>query len=680
MAETPKNLMRNALETMLAKFKDGEPKNVLFTTFNFSSSFFEANVLPLLAGNSVEELKGSGIVRKDLNATLNKIKTVVVCDRSAHPEPKGNLRYGLLPIGLTKGRFHPKIILMAGTLLSDKPGLWLSVGSGNLSLSGWAINREVVGITPVVEKHKEELLTLLKWLYDKADAIARLTAGDNKEDVSAIQEEGQTREVLQYLVTAIENVTHNNEKAKEYPDLHFALPLEVCSEKDKSKNFLLKALAGDGCWETVTIISPFWAYVPELLKALKSNTYRFVPSLQPEGKYAFPINTLNRKTADEGTYSFLYFKDSADRYTHAKALILERINECVLCIGSANFTTAAMWHKGGDLSNVEAMLRYSISNDNSYDGLFKKLDEGQIVQVDNHGNEEGAPQLPPFDADVMCDWKEKKFIFNFMLHRSMSIHTIKIEVAEKGCIEIASDTSENQRYERTFKKINFNGLRPVRNFSVQYVDENENQQRFEGIVTQYNAYDDDLNYSPRPQLSNVLDFLRSLDPNISNRDFDRRAARRGGGGGDDEGGQEPIFDFFIFFQAMYKLRKYYTKKAKLKKEPWDPFSKSSPYGIPVLYRAIILQPIETIGRYVQLSELLETVEYLENLSAENGYNEYFPQKTDLKQELEGLKKEIKAGFNTSKSFVEMFGIKTCNENTERFLTWFHDELKKEANV
>ena len=57
MTEPP--VMRNALEQMLAQFAGGKPAWALFTTFTFSSTFFEGNVLPLLAGMPLEDLKGS---------------------------------------------------------------------------------------------------------------------------------------------------------------------------------------------------------------------------------------------------------------------------------------------------------------------------------------------------------------------------------------------------------------------------------------------------------------------------------------------------------------------------------------------------------------------------------------------------------------------------------------------
>src|SRR5262249_23176083 len=157
MPELPKPLtIRRALGYLLGKFRDARPEAVLLTTFNFSSGFFESNVLPVIAGAEPVDTKGAAAARPEINAALKNTKVVVVCDRSARPEPKGNFRYGLLPIGLRNGRFHPKIILVAGSTPSGKSELWLAVGSGNLSMSGWALNREVVGVTQVHAAHRPE--------------------------------------------------------------------------------------------------------------------------------------------------------------------------------------------------------------------------------------------------------------------------------------------------------------------------------------------------------------------------------------------------------------------------------------------------------------------------------------------------------------------------------------------
>ena len=85
------SLMRQALEQMLARFQKEKVEAVLFTTFNFSSSFFESKVLPMLAGNTVDELRETTLAAAQLNEFLLGTRTVVVCDRSAQPDPKGNL-------------------------------------------------------------------------------------------------------------------------------------------------------------------------------------------------------------------------------------------------------------------------------------------------------------------------------------------------------------------------------------------------------------------------------------------------------------------------------------------------------------------------------------------------------------------------------------------------------------
>ncbi|PKN19285.1 MAG: hypothetical protein CVU71_07185 [Deltaproteobacteria bacterium HGW-Deltaproteobacteria-6] len=674
MVDPPNNLMRNALEEMLPKFIDSKPDYVLFTTFNFSSSFFESNVLPLLVGNSVDELKGGGIVRKELNASLTQVKTLVACDRSAHPEPKGDFRYGLLPVGLEKGRFHPKIILMSGKLLSGVHGLYLSVGSGNISLSGWAINREVVGVTPVAEKHRDELGYLLQWLKKKADESIQLVANATGNASTSLNEEGETRKIIEALIASLkENAIPS--RTEDLPDLHLALPAELNPDTEKQKDSLISKLAGKSNWRHATVVSPFWAEVPILVKMLPIRKCSFVPSLRHDGKYSFPLNTLTEGDKSVIEYSFMRFNDGADRYTHAKALILENDEETALCIGSANFTSAAMLQEFGSLNNVEAMLRYHIFGNNAWVGLFQVMNQEQIAQVEDNENEEGAPQLPPFDAEVACDWKKNKILCYLKIHKSDQIDSIAMEVAGKR-VELTPDNTLGQSVE-----IPFQGQKRVRNFYVHYLPKHKDKIiRFDGLVTQYNAEDDDLGYNPRPRLNSILDFLLGLDPDLSEREVEQRAANRQGGTGDGEDALEPIYDYFIFFQAMYKLRRYYTGKAKQNMDGLDPFSPSALQGIPMLYRAITLQPVESgearIGRYVQLTELLETMEYLEKLIPQRICDNSILLKNNLTQEIKELRKDVECSLENSATFSEFFGQKTLTEKTESFFKWFHDELKR----
>ena len=135
--------MRDAFQSIIDRFEPNGERLVLFTTFNFHPGFFESNVL--LCWPAIRWPIWPAYRRHAINEELKKIRVLVVNDRSTLPEPKGDMRYGCLSVGLRKGRFHPKLMLMAGTLKdSGQPGLWLFIGSGNLTLSGPATAKSLV--------------------------------------------------------------------------------------------------------------------------------------------------------------------------------------------------------------------------------------------------------------------------------------------------------------------------------------------------------------------------------------------------------------------------------------------------------------------------------------------------------------------------------------------------------
>ena len=644
-------LMRHALRRMLDQFVDGKPKHVLFTSFNFSASFFENNVLPLLCGNAIDEIKGAKLTRDMLNQQLADIETVVVCDRSAHPEPKGNLRYGLMTVGLEHGRFHPKIILMAGTLLNSKYGLWLSVASGNLSYSGWSVQREVVGTTPVTVSHANELRALLSWLIIQAEAKVAITSG-NGPAAPGVKEEGEIRKVLKALHDSLLDAISDAQDPS-LPSLHLALPPDVALDHRP----LLKALLGDQPWESATVISPFWGGVSTLMREVQADHYRFVPSVQPTGGYGYPV--VNEE--EIGRISYRRFAQDPDRYTHAKALMLERQGKRVLCIGSANFTTAALLHGQGTLSNVEAMLRYDVSGTDPWAGMLENLDRGESLA--ENGTEEGAPPLPPFDADVSYDWRSKQFHCSVTLNKNARLTRLVMEV---GVTQLPFDFAKITQQRKVIKSV----LRqPVRSYKLVY-DDGKMTEVFVGLVTQLNAADDELAYSPRPRLDLILEFLHGLVPGKG------KGRNGGGGGGDDPDGEdiaEPAFDFFSFFLATEKLRRYYS-------EPGDgdesPFGHSTS-GIPTLYRAVSLQADASteakIGRYVQLAEVLDTIDFFSKGKLREHEGDRVTMQRDISSELERLEREIAPLLYKSPQWTAMFAPKRTSAHT--FLKWFRKELK-----
>ncbi|MGF6644312.1 hypothetical protein [Paraburkholderia sp. GAS82] len=659
------HVMRGTLEHIRDRFSTDHPRYVLFTTFNFVSQFFEANVLPLLVGDTVDELKGTSETRYVINEDLSVIKCLVACDHSTCPEPKGDMRYGLLPVGLPEGRFHPKLMLMAGTLKqTQEKGLWLSVGSGNLTLSGWAVNREVVGMTAVARQHADELRPLLAWLASQAERHFASTGGQPHE------EEGDVRAILAALLEALSDASQLAPDSSDMPTLHLSLPFE----RD-TRHSLLNTLKGSRPWRSATVVSPYWSGVETLAQRLGVEECLFVPSLNTDGKYRFPVETLSASPGYRR--GFRKFSKDGERYTHAKALMLEDANEArVLCIGSANFTQAAMLApQGQSLANVEAMLRYELKNaPDLWNRQFQPLDEGELAPSEPGQDEDNAPPLPPFEAIVLCDWRARVFCAQLTITSDQSIRDIVLRADGFEHPFAVTPAGETQ----VMPPLPFKGAQPVRSFSVAYTSGKDDTATFRGLVTQVNALPDELGYQPRPRLKKVLELLRSLNPDASDGKMRERAALGLGGGDGEEEPAEPTFDFFGLFQGTWKLLEYYQKPGSAGKKR-DPYDKQAPYGATNLYRAIALQPATTpeekIGRYIQLTEMRDVVG---RLDATGQYVSSPSLRKDIDEKIDELHEDMVSLLGNSPSFISMFGTATP-ERIKDFLGWFHREISKEIS-
>ena len=289
---------RDALAEMVGHFKDGAPEIALLTTFNFSPAFFERNVLPLLAGFSDDEPPATDVL---LNERLQKIAVLVACDQSTQPEPKGDFRYGLLPTGLKDGFFHPKLIVLAGSLKDGSTGILLSVSSGNLTLYGWGRNREVVGTTRVGRQQAQELLRLTDWLKKQARRTER-TSG-----------EGAPLDTLTRLEDRLHELSQQSDPDG-VAELFIQLP--------DSSGLAERLFAPDsGKVEEMTVVSPFWSGLDDLEKLIsnvKPKRVRLAPAIDREGHYRFPQEGSLSKL---GNVRFFCFQKDRERYNRLRGVI-----------------------------------------------------------------------------------------------------------------------------------------------------------------------------------------------------------------------------------------------------------------------------------------------------------------------------------------------------------------------
>ncbi len=653
------SLIREAYQQLLDTFKGGNIDSLLFTSFNFSASFFENNILPLTAGCSIEE--AGGMQAAQINEVLASTQITIVCDRSTAPEPKSNYRYGQLAVGIKDAFFHPKIILATGTLKNGNPAAELIVGSCNLTLSGWGLNREVVGTCVVGKQQANNLLPLIRWLSKTAnEEVDRLKDG---EDV--IDEEGSVRKNLAAIEAFL--VSNCQEQVSKEPEFFLRLPSENHDETYLEVLTSGISLPIDSC----RIVSPFWSHrksLQPLLGNLGSKNIDFVPSTNHEGKYCFPEDMREYLKESSFTNTYQGFKNN-DRYTHAKVVSLITKNSTHWLIGSANFTNAAMGNmKRG---NVEAMLHYKFESTKQLNHSFIKLDEDEMGWAEDSEAEDDIPQVSPYVTNAAYNWKT-------------GIFSCVLECSDEAFKSIKSATYSHQplnfirQDDGSYKaKLKLDVKQPVYTIDISFTD-NEGAAVYQGLVAQWNAKDDELIYSPRPKLSKIMDDLRALDP---------VKGPKGGGGskgsstepGEEEDEEERVFDFFSIYQAFYKQRKYFSKHPGK-----DPFHIGSAFSLPIMFRAINLEienraantndlvQEDVIYYYIFLSELASTAKTLATSSTVDISNSLI-EKIDLV--IAQLADPFKKLMGESKVLKQFLHTDLIDQSAiESILGWFKEQV------
>jgi hypothetical protein len=274
-------------------------------------------------------------------------------------------------------------------------------------------------------------------------------------------------------------------------------------------------------------------------------------------------------------------------------------------------------------------------------------------------------------AEVFCDWNTRKIHCRLVIVASaVVVSDVSLEVA--GTRVTFDLDPPNQEC-----TIDFTGNTLVRTFQLTYHSGQTNKLSFRGLVIQLNAKDDQLGYFPPPRLDRVLDYLRSLDPTTPGEKGKESGQNRGGMNDEyDDDTYEPTFNFFSYFQGTYKLHKYYQKRTDV-----NPFDTVSPHGIPMLLRAVMLQPAiapeAIIGRYVQLTEIKETIQWLEH---QFKTEQQVCLRNEIDAELNNLKGKIREELNRSSAFKTMFGNRAKEDNIEKFIEWFHSEIKQDTII
>jgi hypothetical protein len=328
--------------SLLDEFKRGTAfEAALVSTYNVYFPFLEELVLRRLRSlgcSYVVALADAGQVASEVGEPTRR------------PKLAGR-RYALLPVS-APGAFHPKIALFLGPRSAR-----VLVGSHNLTMSGFGLNREMTNVIEVQGKK-------------------------DREGAAAVQEVlGFARDWTAKLAPAL---------VKSLEDLAgFAEPYRGPIPTDRTVTVVGARPEGETLWERVlpslpgsadriTVVGPFYGQQLDFLNRVCADLSpdELVVGLDPE-TVSFPSGANLPSVSRIVDASSLCPGKNADGYLHAKAILIESGGSRVLLSGSANPTFSA-WLAGPTSRNAEIVVVRRLAPEDDDLGL-SQLTEASVV-------------------------------------------------------------------------------------------------------------------------------------------------------------------------------------------------------------------------------------------------------------------------------------------------------------
>lgn len=347
--------------------KGSELNNLIFTTFDFDTVFFENQLIPYLFDipyKSRTFIKEKGIlIAKDFKEKIEELNTKVsVYYDHFVGDIQANINYKAKEVMVGKGGiFHPKLVIINGKI-KGKSIVTIMVMSANLTVSSYGTNIEVVGIEEIKD---EELSQKIKQLES-----------DNDNNIF---------EILNLINQKSENIfiTGIGNSAKD---------IELQGKINNATN--------------VKIITPF--INKEVIENYNNKDLEIALTTSniKKGDKEKICEILDNK---ENKINMRKVQDDSDRRIHAKLYILD---DKEILIGSHNFTTSAIEGKNVECSyliNDQTNYQEIINGIKSYfDILYNNSIEFKEIEISDNefDNKEQKSTINILDAKL--DWKDYK--------------------------------------------------------------------------------------------------------------------------------------------------------------------------------------------------------------------------------------------------------------------------------
>lgn len=362
---------------------------IIFTTYDFSASFFEDNIIGKIAQideiSNINQIKACNDMLKEMNISM-----FYDCNSLSNFEKK--LTYNTFPVEIETGVFHPKIIVIYGKK-ANKEEIHLFVSSANLTVSGYG--RNVEGVIHI-DVNQTELAG------DLRNFLNKLFEYDKRTDELKVD----NKKILRYLRKVEKNGISGD--------------IRLLSSWNNNSSVIKYIQKTDG---DIHIISPY--YMKDIYKFcienFKDRKITFIPSVDKD--HIMIVKEDYYKLKETGNISFR--RIAVDRFIHAKVY---KIGNTIIC-GSHNFTRQALENR-----NIEASIIFR------YDEKFEKTEE--FLDIEKYLYESEIPKQEDekennINCYIIADWYTRKI--EIELHNVTSEGKINV-----GEIELIQFKKEDQ--------------------------------------------------------------------------------------------------------------------------------------------------------------------------------------------------------------------------------------------
>ncbi|MFZ6720549.1 hypothetical protein [Undibacterium sp. Ji49W] len=520
----------------------------LFSTFNFNGDFFEENVLPALFGMDNDDSRP--VRSREVHKALTKTSVGVIYDPSVAKHSGKAYRYTHYPVFIPGSLFHAKNIFIIGkrkktdTNSSEESWIYVATLSGNLSLSGWGENCEVMADTWIHSKNEQPWSAMDQYLGWLNQQFSIKKSAHNP------------------LAAAIRLM---NETIRERRSL---VDPEGTSWKDKNHLRLYFSPLHDSFWDfafddvkeinTIEVASPYWGSVNECVNLLEqkasfsddvkiSLVMDYLPLSSPK-KTGLGIGDKDALAKTwSGNVAFELWKHETGRFHHLKLYRFGTDKGVISAVGSCNFSRPGLfWNLGKKdgkkiSGNVESMML------DMHEGIDWPTRPASDIDFSEENTSDDAPKPLPYYVVVFYDWKSGEY--SWSLTGNPGAQSIRLKLSD---FDIMIDEAHRE------------GKKSGKLDKSQYTFSSGDGDEMSGFVIELNLEDSTREYIT-PLATDLI--LQSWLQGTVNEPM---PGEKGDADGDGESDNDPLdenlvlkddkeqslfFDFYDFYRAIAGIEK-----------------------------------------------------------------------------------------------------------------------------